>query len=70
MPVAPINTERCVHPAAEGIARPREGRQNTPNQPVSTEKAGFSPVAAGGWGVEIIPFGNAANAGAPGGAEK
>lgn len=69
MPVAPINTERSVHPAAKGIAHPRTGRHTTPNQPVSTEKAGVSPVTAGGWGVKIIPLGNAANALAPGGAD-
>lgn len=67
MPVVPINTERTVHPAAVGIALPRTGQHTTPNRPVSTKKAGVSPVAAGGLEVKIILFVNAANALAPGG---
>lgn len=67
MPVAPINTERSVHPAAKGIVRPRTGRHTTPNQPVNTEKLGVSPLTAGGWGLEISPLSKAANALVPGG---
>lgn len=67
MPIAPINTERSVHPAAKGIVRPRMGRHTTPNLPVNTEKAGVSPKTPGGWGPEIFLLGKAANALAPGG---
>lgn len=61
----PINTERSVRPTAQGIACSRMGQRTTLNQPVSTKKAGVSPMTAGGWGVKLIPFSNAANALAP-----
>lgn len=67
MPIAPINTERSVHPAAKGIVRLRMGRHTTPNLPVNTEKALVPPKTPGGWGPEIFLLGKAANALAPGG---